>query len=96
MAVTAFEVALRRPLAGGAPFGDAGPYEELKGRLRYAIDPGHAANRGVTDLALAPLNAAGLVEFSADLCCWRPSTARGRAAGRWSTSSTAATRRRSG
>src|SRR5207247_992846 len=67
MAVTGFEVTLRRPLAGGAPFGDVGPYEELKGRLRYAIDPSHAANRGVTDVALAPRNAAGLVEFSADL-----------------------------
>jgi len=81
MAVTAFEVALRRPLAGGAPFGDAGPYEELKGRLRYAIDPGHAANRGVTDLALAPLNAAGLVEFSADLSLLAPAD-RARASGR--------------
>ena len=81
MAVTAFEVALRRPLAGGAPFGDAGPYEELKGRLRYAIDPGHAANRGVTDLALAPLNAAGLVEFSADLSLLAP-VDRARASGR--------------
>src|SRR5439155_1330906 len=67
MAVTGFEITLRRPLAGGAPFGDVGPYEELKGRLRYAIDPSHAANRGVTDVALAPRNAAGLVEFSADL-----------------------------
>ena len=36
MAVTRFEVIMRRPLAGGAPFrgssGEVGPYEELKGR----------------------------------------------------------------
>jgi len=81
MAVTGFEITLRRPLAGGAPFGDVGPYEELKGRLRYAIDPSHAANRGVTDVALAPRNAAGLVEFSADLSLLVP-VDRARASGR--------------
>ena len=59
MPVTRFEVRLRRPLAAGAPFGDVGPYEELKGRLRYAIDPAHTANRNVTDVDLAPRNAAG-------------------------------------
>src|SRR5438876_564790 len=81
MAVTGFEITLRRPLAGSAPFGDVGPYEELKGRLRYAIDPSHAANRGVTDVALAPRNAAGLVEFSADLSLLVP-VDRARASGR--------------
>ena len=43
MAVSRFEIALRRPLAGGASFtspaGEVGPYEELKGRLHFAIDP---------------------------------------------------------
>jgi len=82
MAVTGFEIVLRRPLADGRSFGDAGPYEELKGRLRFAIDPGHAANRGVTDIALAPRGASGRVEFSADLSLLVPvdrSRARGRA-----------------
>src|SRR3989475_11848499 len=81
MAVAGLEITLRRPLAGGAPFGDVGPYEELKGRLAYAIDPSHAANRGVTDVALAPRNAAGLVEFSADLSLLVP-VDRARASGR--------------
>jgi hypothetical protein len=67
MAIIGFDVTLRRPLAGGQSFGDVGAYEELKGRLRYAIDPTHAANRGVTDIALAPLGPSGRVEFSADL-----------------------------
>ena len=39
MPVTRFDVTLRRPLAEGRPFGDVGPYEELKGRLQFAIDP---------------------------------------------------------
>ncbi len=72
MPAIAFDVGLRRPLADGKPFGDAGPYEELKGRLRFAIDPTHAANRGITDIALAPVNARGLVEFAADLSLLLP------------------------
>lgn len=81
MAVIGFDITLRRPLADGASFGDVGPYEELKGRLRYAVDPAHAANRGVTDIALAPRNAAGLVEFAADLLLLAP-VDRARASGR--------------
>jgi hypothetical protein len=81
MAVTRFDIALRRPLADGKAFGEAGPYEELKGRLRFALDPASAANRGVTDLALAPRNAAGLVEFSSDLSLLVP-VDRARASGR--------------
>ena len=34
MPVTHFDLGLRRPLAGGRAFGDVGPYEELKGRIR--------------------------------------------------------------
>ena len=68
MPVTRFDIALRRPLAGGqsfsGPAGEVGPYEELKGRLHFAIDPSHAANRRITDVALAPRNAAGRVEWS--------------------------------
>jgi Alpha/beta hydrolase domain len=81
MAVTKFEITLRRPLADGAPFGDVGPYEELKGRLHYALDPANAANRGVTDIALAPLATSGRVEFSADLSLLVP-VDRARASGR--------------
>ena len=72
MPAIAFDVTLRRPLADGKPFGDAGPYEELKGRLRFALDPHHAANRGITDIALAPTAARGLVEFAADLSLLLP------------------------
>ena len=81
MAVIGFDVTLRRPLAGGQSFGNAGPYEELKGRLRYAIDPTHAANAGVTDIALAPRGSSGRVEFSADLSLLVP-VDRARASGR--------------
>jgi hypothetical protein len=81
MPVIRFDVALRRPEASGLAFGDVGPYEELKGRLRFAIDPTHEANRRVTDVELAPRNAAGRVEFSADVSLLVP-VDRARASGR--------------
>ena len=67
MPVTRFEVMLRRPLAGGRAFGDVGPYEELAGRLHLAVDPEHAANRAITDVALAPRNTAGRVTVASDV-----------------------------
>jgi hypothetical protein len=72
MPVTHFDLALRRPLAGGRAFGEAGPYEELKGRLRFAVDPAHAANTPITDIALAPRNHDGRVEFAADVSMLLP------------------------
>jgi hypothetical protein len=81
MPVTRFEIALRRPLAGGKPFGDAGPYEELKGRLHFAIDPAHPANHRITDVDLAPRSRDGRVEFAADVSVLLP-VDRARASGR--------------
>jgi len=79
--VTRFEVRLRRPVAGGAPFGDVGPYEELKGTLCFAIDPKHAANERITDVARAPRDHAGRVEFESDVSILAP-VDRGRCSGR--------------
>jgi hypothetical protein len=81
MPVTRFEVRLRRPLAGGRAFGDAGPYEELKGRLHVAVDPASPANQRVTDLGLAPRGAGGRVECVADVSLLLPADPR-RASGR--------------
>ena len=81
MPVTRFETTLRLPLADGRAFGAVGPYEELKGRLHFAIDPGHAANRAITDVGRAPRNAAGRVEFAADVSMLLP-VERARAGGR--------------
>jgi hypothetical protein len=81
MPVTRFEETLRRPLAGGRAFGDAGRYEELLGRIHLSIDPRHAANRAITDVELAPRDAAGRVAFAADVSILLP-VDRGRASGR--------------
>ena len=72
MPVTRFDIRLRRPLADGEKFGDVGAYEELKGRLHFAVDPLHPANERITDVALAPRNGAGRVEFAADVSLLLP------------------------
>ena len=72
MSVTRFDLIMRRPLAGGAGFGAAGAYEELKGRLHFAIDPLHSANRRITDVELAPRNPAGRVEWWSDVSILLP------------------------
>ena len=67
MPVVGFDVDFKRTLADGKGWGDVGPYEEVRGRLRFAIDPLNEFNRRVTDVALARRNSDGLVEFSSDV-----------------------------
>ena len=47
-------------------------YERVVGRIHFAIDPQLAANRLIVDIDLAPRNAQGLVEFTADLYMLKP------------------------
>ncbi|MYD71387.1 MAG: hypothetical protein F4W89_11705 [Acidobacteria bacterium] len=47
--------------------GQVGPYERLRGRVVYALDPDHPANRAVVDLGLAADNGEGRVEFYGDI-----------------------------
>ncbi len=62
----------REPFAGGAAFGDTGPYEKLVGVARFAVNPDHARNRGIVDLSLAPRNADGKVVFESDVYILMP------------------------
>jgi alpha/beta hydrolase family protein len=75
MAVTALEIQSRSMVLDGRPFGAAGAYEKLAGVIRFAVDPAHPAHRDITDLELAPRNAAGLVESWADFYLLRPADA---------------------
>src|SRR4051812_17547391 len=61
-----WDIAKREPYAGGKPRGDVGPYEQWTGTVHFALDPADKANEQIVDLALAPRNAAGKVEFWAD------------------------------
>jgi hypothetical protein len=66
----------RETVLGGQSFGAAGPYEKIVGTMRFTADPEHPANRAVTDIALAPRNAAGRVEFSGDFYILKPADMR--------------------
>ncbi len=62
----------RTPFAGGADFGTAGAYERIKGRVRFAIDPGLPANRHIVDLTLAPADDRGRVAYSTEFFILKP------------------------
>ena len=72
MAVTGLDITFRRSLAGGARFGESGEYEEIKGKLSFALDPLNPANERITDLDRAPTNADGLVEMTSDVLIIAP------------------------
>jgi hypothetical protein len=65
-------IAQRGPFADSHEFGESGAYERLAGRVHFAVDPRAPAQAGIVDIDKAPLNADGLVEFSADLCILKP------------------------
>ena len=67
-AVTRVEVADRTDL----PIAN---YEQITGKVYFAVDPKLPANRIIADIDLAPKNAKGLVEFSSDLIVLRPKDA---------------------
>jgi hypothetical protein len=62
----------REDVAGGASFGDAGPYERLVGRVFFAFDPANPQNQQIVDLDRAPRNAAGEVEAWSEFVLLRP------------------------
>ncbi len=70
--VVRIEVQSRGDLVGGQPFGAAGPYEKIAGKIFFAADPSLTANRIITDIDKAPRNAAGKVEFSSDFYLIKP------------------------
>ena len=57
--IVRIEVKSRTPVLDGKAFGATGPYERLAGTIYFAVDPANTANRIITDIELAPRNAAG-------------------------------------
>lgn len=72
MTVEHFELLERKPYADGRPFGDTGPYELIRGRLHYAVDPDAPHNSEIIDLNLAPRDQDGCVRFSGDVVLLQP------------------------
>ncbi len=71
-AVQKIHVVDRTDVLDGKSFGNAGPYERIIAKVHFAVDPALPANQRIHDLSLAPKNAAGLVEFSADIYVLKP------------------------
>ena len=72
MPVTRLEITSQKPFADGRSFGEVGSYTQIDGTAHFAVDPLHPANETIADIKLAPRNADGLVEFSADFRILRP------------------------
>ncbi len=62
----------RRDFADGHAFDGSGPYERLRGRASFTVDPDAPAQEGVFDIGKAPRNENGLVEFSGDFLILKP------------------------
>jgi hypothetical protein len=64
------------PTFGGASFGTVGQYQKLVGVAYGEVDPGDPHNAIIQDIALAPRNSRGMVEYSMDVYILRPLDAR--------------------
>ncbi len=70
--VARIEVSLRADVLHGKSFGNAGQFEQLAGKMYFAVDPKNTANQIIADIDKAPKNASGKVEFSADFFLIKP------------------------
>lgn len=60
------------PAFNGQSFGSAGQYETLAGRAFGELDPNDRRNAVIQDIALAPRNARGMVEYTATFQLVKP------------------------
>jgi hypothetical protein len=60
------------PTFEGMSFASVGQYEKLVGRVYGQVDPNDPVDSQITDIALAPRNSSGLVEYSADIYILKP------------------------
>jgi hypothetical protein len=60
------------PTFEGASFGDIGQYEKIVGRAFGEVDPLDPLNAIIADIALAPRNERGMVEYNTDFYLLKP------------------------
>lgn len=70
--VSSVQILERNLLEDGRQFGDTGAYEEMVGKITFAIDPTESLNQVIINLERAPRNRQGLVEATADLVILSP------------------------
>src|SRR5258708_24638054 len=73
--VTKVEITSKQDVLAGKSFGTVGAYENLTGKVYFAVDPNNPHNKIIADLDKAPRNAQGKVEFTADVFIIRPKDA---------------------
>jgi len=62
----------RTPVSNGEFFGNVGPYELVRGTASGELDPNDRRNAVITDITLAPKNAAGKVEYRSQFTIYKP------------------------
>jgi Alpha/beta hydrolase domain len=70
--ITRIEILKSEPAFAGATFGEVGRYQHLSGRVFGELDPADPANAIIQDIALAPRNARGMVEYATDIEFLKP------------------------
>jgi Alpha/beta hydrolase domain len=70
--VVRLRIERREVVLNGRAFGAAGAYEKLVGKVDFGLDPDLPRNGEIVDLKLAPRNARGEVESSADFYMLKP------------------------
>src|SRR5258707_4987154 len=70
--VVRLRIERREVMLNGRACGAAGRYEKLVGKVDFALDPALPRNGDIVDLKLAPRNARGEVEASADFYMLKP------------------------
>lgn len=65
-------ITAKQPFAQGATFGAAGAYEQVTGTIRGEVDPQDPKNAIIQDLALAPVNGRGMVEYTTEFTMLKP------------------------
>jgi len=70
--VVRVEITSRQDVLDGKPFGDAGPYERIVGRVHFSLAVANPHNQRIVDLGKAQNLKNGDVEFAADFIAIRP------------------------
>jgi len=70
--VVRVEITSRNDVLNGQPYGDAGVYERIIGRVYFAVQVANPLNRRIVDLNNAVNMKNGVVEFSSDFFAVRP------------------------
>jgi hypothetical protein len=70
--ITRIEVAKVEPAFDGERFGTVGSFERVTGRAHGEVDPNAPENSIIQDIALAPRNQRGMVEYTTDIDILRP------------------------